>query len=169
MIQLLQPSIASNIYRWLCSLLAALLALVEPALNYLLLCTGFIMLDCYSAWRLARRVKAAHPARASGKFRSEKMRHIFITLAEVYAVVLLAYFAQTLLMTDFPIELPINLPKIVAAAVCGWQFWSYLENSASCTNAKWAKTARDILVDKTARHFDIALPHSPSSDTTSEP
>ena len=157
-----------SIYRWLCSLAAGLMAVIEPTLPYLALCTGFVLLDCYSAWRLARRVRSAHPERASGKFRSEKLRHIFRTLAEVYAVIILAYFAQTLLMADFPLDLPINLAKIVAGAVCGWQFWSYLENSASCTDAKWARTARDILVDKTSRHFDISLPESPRTEATPE-
>ena len=64
-----------SIYRWLCSLAAGFMAVIEPALPYLALCTGFVLLDCYSAWRLARRVRSAHPERASGKFRSEKLRH----------------------------------------------------------------------------------------------
>ena len=165
---MIPPYIHPTVYRWGCSLAAGLLAIIKPTLPYLWLCTGFVLLDCYSAWRLARRVKAAHPGRASGKFRSEKLRHIFITLAEVYAVIILAYFAQMLLMADFPLDLPIDLTKIVAGAVCGWQFWSYLENSASCTDAKWARTARDILVDKTSRHFDISLPESPRTEATAE-
>mgnify|MGYP001628702938 FL=1 len=137
--------------RWLVTIVSAIFAVLQPALPYLLICTGFVFLDCYSAWRLAQRVRKAHPRRASGKFRSEKMRHIFVTLIEVYAVVLLVYFAQVHIADD----LPVNITKVVAGAVCGWQFWSYLENSASCNGAKWAQTAKKILIDKTERHFDI--------------
>lgn len=140
--------------RWLMTLLSALFTLIQPALPYLLICTGFVFLDCYSACRLAQRVKKAHPERASGKMRSEKMRHIFVTLIEIYTVVLLVHFAQVHIAAD----LPFNITKIVAGAVCGWQFWSYLENSASCNGSKWAKAAKTILIDKTERHFDIKIP-----------
>lgn len=139
--------------RWLMTVLSAIFAMIEPALPYLLICTGFVFLDCYSAWRLAQRVKKLHPEKATGKLRSEKMRHIFVTLIEVYAVVLLVHFAQVHIAN----ELPVNLTKIVAGAVCGWQFWSYLENTASCNGAKWAQAAKKILVDKTERHFDIHI------------
>jgi hypothetical protein len=53
--------------------------------------------------------------------------------------------------------MPFNVCKIVAGAVCGWQFWSFLENKASCNGAKWASKAKKILVDKTNRHFDVQL------------
>lgn len=143
----------STLGRWLMTAVSAIFAIVQPALPYLLICTGFVFLDCYSAWKLAQRVKKAHPRRAFGKLRSEKMRHVFVTLIEVYAVVLLVYFAQVHIADD----LPVNITKVVAGAVCGWQFWSYLENTASCNGAKWAKTARNILIDKTERHFDINI------------
>lgn len=143
----------SIIGRWIMSAAAGIMAAIEPALPYLLICTGFIFLDCYSAFRLAQRVRKKHPERASGKLRSERMRHIFGTLIEVYVVVLLVHMAQIHIADD----LPVNITKIVAGAVCGWQFWSYLENSASCNGRKWAKTARRIFVDKTSRHFDINL------------
>lgn len=139
--------------RWLMTIAAAVFTIIQPALPYLMICTGFVFLDCYSAYRLAQRVKRQHPDKATGKLRSEKMRHIIITLIEVYSVVLLAYFAQAYITS----ELPVNLTKIVSGAVCGWQFWSYLENSASCNGAKWANAAKKILIDKTERHFDIDL------------
>lgn len=146
-------NIISIIGRWLTTLLTAVFALIQPAMPYLLICTGFVFLDCYSAWRLARRARVAHPTRASGKLVSEKMRHVFATLIEIYAVVLLVYFAQVHI-TD---GLPVDMTKVVAGAVCGWQFWSYLENCASCNGAKWAQTAKHIFIDKTSRHFDINL------------
>lgn len=139
--------------RWLMTLLSALFAIVQPALPYFLICLGFVMLDLYSAWRLAKRVSRKYPEKASGKFLSEKLGPVFRTVAEICVVVLLAHFAQTYI-TD---EMPFNLTKIVCAAICGWQFWSYLENSSSCNGAKWAQAARNIFIDKTERHFDIDL------------
>jgi hypothetical protein len=130
--------------------------MVEPALPYLLICYGFICLDCYSAYELSKRVKAKYQDKAGeacGKFRSDKLGHVFSTIAQVTAVVLLVYFAQKYIFAD----MPFNVCKIVAGAVCGWQFWSFLENKASCNGAKWASKAKKILVDKTNRHFDVQL------------
>ena len=78
---------------------------------------------------------------------------VFVTLIKVYALTILAYLVQTFILEG----LPIKLANIVAAAVCFWQFWSMLENESSCNDAKWAKIAQRILVDKTERHFDIDL------------
>lgn len=139
--------------RYAMTFLSALFAIIEPALPYLLICSGFIFLDCYSAFRLAQRVKQSHPKKASGKFRSEKLRHIFRTIIEVYTVVLLVHFAQVHIASG----LPLDITKVVAGAVCGWQFWSYLENTSSCNGATWARIAKNIFVDKTERHFDINL------------
>lgn len=149
-------NILSTLGRCLMSLLSGLFAIIEPALPYFLICTGFVALDCYSAWQLARRVKVKYPEKASGKFLSEKVGHVFRTLSEICVVLLLVHFAQTYIAND----IPVNLTKIVAGAICGWQFWSYLENSSSCNGAKWAKTAKKIFIDKTERHFDIDLPNS---------
>lgn len=153
-------NILSNIGRVIMAILSAVFTIIEPALPYLMICTGFIFLDCYSAYRLAQRVRKAHPEKASGKLRSEKMRHIFRTLIEVYSVVLLVYFAQIHIAS----ELPFNITKLVAGAVCGWQFWSFLENTSSCNGPTWAKLAKNIFVDKTERHFDIHISELNSTD-----
>lgn len=51
----------------------------------------------------------------------------------------------------------VDLTKIAAGAICFWQIWSILENESSCSDAKWAKIAQKILVDKTSRHLNIDL------------
>ena len=71
----------------------------------------------------------------------------------MYSVTVLAYLMETYIFEG----LPVKLTNVVAGAVCFWQFWSMLENESSCNDAKWAKIAQRILVDKTARHFDIDL------------
>lgn len=146
--------------RWLMTVVSALFSMIQPALPYFLICLGFVLLDLYSAYKLAKRVSRKFPQKASGKFLSEKLGPVFRTIAEICAVVLLAHFTQTYI-TD---EMPFNLTKIVCAAICGWQFWSYLENSSSCNGAKWAKAARTIFIDKTERHFDIDLHHIDDGD-----
>lgn len=43
-----------------------------------------------------------------------------------------------------------------------------LENESSCNDAKWAKIAQRIMVDKTERHFDIDL-HELKEETPEPP
>lgn len=139
--------------RWLMAVLSGIFTIIQPAIPYFLICIGFVLLDCYSAARLARRVKSKYPYRASGKIRSDKLRHIFRTICEICAVILLIHLAQLYIADD----LPFNLTKFVAGMVCGWQFYSFLENSSSCNGYRWAKIAQKVLIDKTERHFDIDL------------
>ena len=146
----------SDIFRTLFSLLGAMLAVLEPTLPYILICTMLIFADCFTAWQLGKRVKKAHPERArkdGHKFASSHFGKVMITLMKSYFLVIVAYFMQKVI-TD---GLPIDLTKIAAGAICFWQLLSVLENESSCNGAKWAKIAQKILVDKTSRHFDIDL------------
>lgn len=145
----------NNIGRSLFSLLGAVVAVLEPALPYIVICTLAVLYDCYTAWSLSRRVKRAHPERIrDGKFKSHNAGKVIVTLIKVYALIVLAFLMQMHIIGD---ALPIDLTKVAAGAVCFWQLWSILENESSCNGAKWAKVAQKILVDKTERHFDIDL------------
>lgn len=146
-------NIISIIGRWIVAVLSGMFTIIQPAIPYFIICIGFVLLDCYSAARLARRVRLKYPGRASGKIRSDKLRHIFRTICEICAVLILIHLAQTYIADG----LPFNLTKFVAGMVCGWQFYSFLENSSSCNGYKWAIVAQKILIDKTERHFDIDL------------
>lgn len=146
-------NIISILGRGIMAVLSGFFTILQPAIPYFIVCIGFVLLDCYSAARLARRVKAKYPGRASGKIRSDKLRHIFRTICEICAVLLLIHLVQVYIVDD----LPFNITKFVAGMVCGWQFYSFLENSSSCNGYKWAQVAQKILIDKTERHFDIDL------------
>lgn len=147
--------IMNNIGRSLFSLLGAVVAVLEPALPYIVICTLAVLYDCYTAWSLSRRAKRAHPERIKdGKFKSHNAGKVIVTLIKVYALIVLAFLMQQHIIGD---ALPIDLTKVAAGAVCSWQLWSILENESSCNGAKWAKVAQKILVDKTERHFDIDL------------
>ena len=139
--------------RYCMSTLGALVAMLQPTVPFIIICTIAILFDCYTAWSLSRRVKKKYPGANDGKFKSRYAGRVFVTLIKVYALTILAYLVQTFILEG----LPIKLANIVSAAVCFWQVWSMLENESSCNDAKWAKIAQRILVDKTERHFDIDL------------
>ena len=146
-------TIIPNYGRYCMSTFGALVALLQPTVPFIIICTIAILFDCYTAWSLSRRVKKKYPGANDGKFKSRYAGRVFVTLIKVYALTILAYLVQTFILEGIPIK----LANIVAAAVCFWQVWSMLENESSCNDAKWAKIAQRILVDKTERHFDIDL------------
>ncbi|ERI85101.1 hypothetical protein HMPREF1981_01988 [Bacteroides pyogenes F0041] len=135
------------------STFGALVALLQPTLPFIVICTIAILCDCYTAWSLSRRVKKKYPGANDGKFKSNYAGRVFVTLIKVYALTVLAFLIETYIFEG----LPVKLANIVAGAVCFWQVWSMLENESSCNDAKWAKIAQRILVDKTERHFDVDL------------
>ena len=139
--------------KYLAGVLGAVCAFLEPTVPFIMICTFAVLLDCYTAWSLSRRVKKKFPGANDGKFKSNYAGRVFITLLKVYALTVLAFLIENYIFEG----LPVKLANIVAGAVCFWQIWSMLENESSCNNAKWAKIAQRILVDKTERHFDIDL------------
>lgn len=144
--------------------LGALLALLQPTVPFILICTIAVLLDCYTAWSLSRRVKKRFPGANDGKFKSHYAGRVFITLVKVYALTVLAFLIDHYI---FP-HVSLMLPNMVAGAVCFWQIWSMLENESSCNDARWAKIAQRILVDKTERHFDIDL-HELKDESEKQP
>ena len=146
----------SEILRWVFTSIGALVAILEPTLPYILICTVMILADCFTAWSLARRARKAFPDKISDegwKFKSRHFGEVLVTLMKSWAMIVLAFLMQRHI-TD---GMPVDLTKIAAGAICFWQLWSILENESSCNGAKWAKTLQRILVDKTSRHFDINL------------
>lgn len=146
----------SDTLRWLCAALGGVMAILEPTLPYILICTLMILADCYTAWALSRRARKAHPGRVSddgAKFKSHHFGEVLLTLLKAYALIVMAFLIQRYI-TD---GMPVDLTKIAACGICFWQAWSILENESSCNGARWAKLLQRILVDKTSRHFDIDL------------
>ena len=143
-------------FRPLFTMLGALLALLEPTLPFILICSFAIFCDCYTAWRLDKRVKAKFGEKApksSGKFLSSKAGRVIHTLVKVYALIILAYFINMYITSG----LGVDMTKVAAGAVCFWQLWSIFENESSCNEATWAKVAQKVLVDKTERHLGVDL------------
>lgn len=139
--------------KYLMGTVGAIIGFLRPTFPFIIVCTLAVLLDCYTAWSLSRRVKKKFPGANDGKFKSHYAGRVFITLVKVYAVTVLAYMIDTIIFPD----MTMLLPNIVAGTVCFWQIWSMLENESSCNDARWAKVAQRIMVDKTERHFDIDL------------
>lgn len=146
----------SEFLRWVFTAIGAVIAILEPTLPYLIICTIMIFADCFTAWQLSRRARKAHPNRVSDdgkKFKSQHFDKVIVTVLKAWALIIMAFLMQRHI-TD---GLPLDLTKVAAGAICFWQLWSILENESSCSDAKWAKILQKILVDKTSRHFDIDL------------
>jgi uncharacterized membrane protein YbaN (DUF454 family) len=139
--------------KYLIGVLGAVLAFLEPTVPFILICTFAVLCDCYTAWALSRRVKKKYPGANDGKFKSNYAGRVFMTLLKTYALIALAFLIENFIFEG----LPVKLSNIIAGAVCFWQIWSMLENESSCNDARWAKIAQRILIDKTERHFDIDL------------
>lgn len=146
----------SDILRWAFTAIGAAMAILEPTLPYILICSMMILADCYTAWSLSRRARKAHPDKVSAdgkKFKSKHFGEVLVTLLKAWALIIMSFLIQRHI-TD---GMPVDLTKVAAGAICFWQLWSILENESSCNGAKWATILQRILVDKTSRHFDINL------------
>lgn len=146
----------SDVLRWMFTALGAAVAILEPTLPYILICTLMILADCFTAWSLSRRARKAHPDRVSKdgkKFKSHHFGTVILTILKAWAAIIMSFLIQRYITG----EMPIDLTKVAAGAICFWQLWSILENESSCNGAKWAAILQKILVDKTSRHFDIDL------------
>lgn len=140
-------------YKMLSALFGAVLAIIEPSIPFLIICTLAVVCNYVSEWALSRRVSQKYPKLCDDKFKSSHFGRIVITLVKVYTLIVLAHLIDTYIIVD----LTVRLPHIIAGMVCFWQVWNALENESSCNDAKWAKIAQRIMVDKTQRHFDVDL------------
>ena len=141
-------------WRYIFAILSSFITVIEPALPVFYICVAIIMADCYTAWSLSRRVKTKYGKKMStGKFKSVHAGKVIITIIKSFVAIILAFFIQKyIIVTSY-----VDLTKIVAGAIVGWQVWSMLENESSCNSSKWAILAQKIMVDKTERHFDVDL------------
>ena len=139
--------------RPLFSIMGGAIALLHPTFPFIVVCTLMVLADVYTAWSLSRRVKRKFPNANDGKFKSVYFGRVFMTLIKIYVLIILSFLMERYIFEG----LQIKLVNITAGAVCFWQLWSMLENESSCSDEKWAKVLQKVLVDKTARHFDVDL------------
>ncbi|MCH5307250.1 MAG: hypothetical protein J1E37_04160 [Prevotella sp.] len=118
----------------------------------------FVLYDAWSAYELDKRVHVMYPdrKRREPKFMSEKLRHVISTLTERFVIILLAYCVERWVF----VHVSVPLSYMAAGVVCAEQMLSIAENKASCRlpsdrHARIWRLLSAVLIDKTARHFDV--------------
>lgn len=130
----------------------------EPAFPLIIIATMFVLYDAWSAYELDKRVHQMYPKkkREAAKFMSYKFRQVIPTLIERFVIIILAYCVERWVF----VHIDVPLSYIAAGVVCAEQMLSIAENKASCRlpgdkHARVWKMLAKVLIDKTARHFDV--------------
>jgi hypothetical protein len=130
----------------------------EPAFPLIIIATLFVLYDAWSAYELDKRVHIMYPKRKreKAKFMSYKFRQVIPTLIERFVIIILAYCVERWVF----VHVSVPFSYIAAGVVCAEQALSIAENKASCRlpgdkHARIWRVLAKVLIDKTARHFDI--------------
>ena len=151
-----------KVFEWLCLTMGGVFGWVvgrfEPAFPLNIIATLFVLYDAWSAYELDKRVHSMSPKkkRDEAKFMSYKFRQVIPTLIERFVIIILAYCVERWVFVH--IDVPVSY--IAAGVVCAEQMLSIAENKASCRlpgdkHARIWKLLAKVLIDKTARHFDV--------------
>ena len=149
-------------FEWLALTFGGLIGWVigrfEPAFPLIIIATLFVLYDAWSAYELDKRVHIMYPKqkREKAKFMSYKFRQVIPTLIERFVIIILAYCVERWVF----VHIDVPLSYIAAGVGCAEQLLSIAENKASCRlpgdkHARVWKLLAKILIDKTARHFDV--------------
>lgn len=146
-------SLLCSTARWVAVGLGIIWAWLEPTLPYAFMCVFAVAIDCLTAWRLNRRIKAKFPnAEADGKLKSARMFKMVSDLAIVWLCILLADGVDAHLLNHLG---GLHLGQYVAAIFVLCTAVSILENESSCNGSAWARAIQRIVTNKVARHIDI--------------
>lgn len=146
-------SIIDGLVRIFFACIGGILAWLAPLAEIMYVVFASIVVDVITAYMLSRRVASSSKYKgvAHGKIQSNRLKNLGRTMISIFMVILLSYAIDKYCFVMFDLK----LPYVVASAFCMIQLVSCLENISSCNDAKWAKLLQKILVDKTARHFDM--------------
>lgn len=132
----------------------------KPTFPLIVVAVIFIVYDAYTAYQLDKRVHKHYPEKAQrreAKFTSFAFGKVIRqTIPKRLWLILLAYLVEHWVF----VHMAIPLSYIVTGVVCFEQAWSILENESSCrdeSDSRFWKLLQKIMVDKTARHFDVNL------------
>ena len=151
-----------KVFEWLSLIFGGIIGWVvgkfEPAFPLIIIATLFVLYDAWSAYELDKRVHIMYPKqkREQAKFMSYKFRQVIPTLIERHVIIILAFCVERWVFA----HINVPLSYIAAGVVCAEQALSIAENKASCRlpgdqHARIWKMLAKVLIDKTARHFDI--------------
>lgn len=137
-----------------------LVAEFKPTFPLIVVAIVFILYDAWTAFKLDKRVHAAYPdktARKQAKFTSFAFGKVVKqTIPKRLWLIVLAYLAEHWVF----VHVQIPLSYIVTGVICFEQAWSIFENESSCrseSDSRFWKILQKVMVDKTARHFDVNL------------
>jgi len=139
------------IIKFIISLGAGILAILEPAIPFVLISFAFILWDCWTAFKLSKRIKLTNGL-STAKFQSRKAEKIIETSTNALIFIVLAMFVNDNVTKHYG---NLYLPNIASAIVIGVQLVSVLENISSCNDERWARWLQMIFTDKSTRHYDI--------------
>ena len=132
----------------------------KPTFPLIIVAIIFIVYDAYTAFQLDRRVHIKYPDKTSrnkAHFTSFAFGKVVkVTIPKRLWLIVLAYLCEHWVF----LHVKIPLSYIVTGIVCFEQAWSILENESSCRDeneSRFWKLLQKIMVDKTARHFDVNL------------
>lgn len=143
--------IYDHIVRALFAMIGGILAYIEPLQEVMYVVFATILVDVATAYLLNRRVAWKYKGVSHGKISSQRLKSLGRSVIGISVIILLLQGIDQYCFVMFDLK----LPYIAASAFCMIQVVSILENMSSCNDAKWAKLLQKILVDKTARHFDM--------------
>lgn len=132
----------------------------HPTFPLIIVAIIFIVYDAYTAYCLDKRVHKKYPdkvQRRKAKFTSFAFgKVITTTIPKRLSLILLAFLVEHWVF----VHVTIPLSYIVTGVICFEQAWSILENESSCrdeADSRFWKMLQRIMVDKTARHFEVDL------------
>lgn len=131
----------------------------EPAFPLCIVVVILIVSDAWTAYQLDKRVHKKYPEkkkRNKAHFTSFAFgKVITVTIPKRLWLIILSFMVEHWVF----VHVQIPLSYIVTGAICFEQLWSILENEASCrdndSESRFWRTLQKLLIDKTARHFDI--------------
>lgn len=143
----------------------------KPTFPLVVVAVVFIVYDAYTAYQLDKRVHRVYPDRAKrkeAKFTSFAFGKVIRkTIPKRLWLIILAYIAEHWVF----VHISIPLSYIVTGVICFEQAWSILENESSCreeSDSRFWKTLQRVMVDKTARHFDVHLDELKPTDSVTD-
>lgn len=132
----------------------------HPTFPLIIVAIIFIVYDAWTAYQLDKRVHKMYPEktqREKAKFTSFAFGKVIrSTIPKRLWLIVLAFMVERWVFTF--VEIPLSY--IVTGIICFEQAWSILENESSCreeADSRFWKMLQKIMVDKTARHFDVDI------------
>lgn len=131
---------------------------MKPTFPLIVVAVVFILYDAWTAYQLDKRVHAAYPEktrREAAKFTSFAFGKVVKqTIPKRLWLIFLAYLAEHWVF----VHVQVPLSYVVTGVIVFEQGWSILENESSCRSEvehRFWKLLQRVMVDKTARHFDV--------------